>query len=269
MVKRNQAETDKHVNRLKSNIKALQDEKETLQLDIDQLHEDFENKLDMIADMDNDLDMLERESRKATIRIFGLAEELNESRENAKRIVTDNVLKVACEGEDWNPDDLQRAYRVGESRDDQPRIMIATFRYSDDKYRIYAGRDKLREKGIRVSDDLTRRQRKKLLELKEKGYSGYFYKGQVHTRRKKVKGKHVSKGTSMARSDQTGLASGNSLNFVKRRRLGGATDSVLPSSSFPTSSMDISSIEMHDENAQNGTSVLDEPVLRGSTMPHF
>ena len=61
---------------------------------------------------------------------------------------------------------MQREYQVGEPKDDQPRIMIATFRYSDDKYRIYSGRYKLRENGICVSDDLTRRQRKKLKDLK-------------------------------------------------------------------------------------------------------
>ena len=38
-------------------------------------------------------------------------------------------------------------------------------------------------------DDLTKRQRLKLKELKEKGYTEYFYKGQVHTRKKKKKKK--------------------------------------------------------------------------------
>ena len=34
---------------------------ETLQLDIDQLHETFETKLDLIADLDDELDSLDRE----------------------------------------------------------------------------------------------------------------------------------------------------------------------------------------------------------------
>ena len=67
--------------------------------------------------------------------------------------------------------------------------MLVTFRYSDDKSRVYDGRDKLSENGIRVGDDLTKRQRQKLKYLKPKGYTGYFYKGQVHVREKKVKGK--------------------------------------------------------------------------------
>ena len=111
------------------------------------------------------------------MRIFGLAERVNERKDDAKHIVTENVSNVACSEEDWPPDDLQRAYRVGEANGDQSRIMLATFRYSDDKYRIYAGRDKLWGNGIRVSDDLTKWQRKKLKDLKEKRYTGYSHKG--------------------------------------------------------------------------------------------
>ena len=40
---------------------------------------------------------------------------------------------------------------------------------------------------MRVSDDLTIRQRQKLKDLKQKGYTGYFYKGQIHTRTKSTK----------------------------------------------------------------------------------
>ena len=41
--------------------------------------------------------------------------------------------------------------------------MMATFRYADDKFKVYAERARLREKGIRVSDDLTKRQNKSLI----------------------------------------------------------------------------------------------------------
>ena len=73
-------------------IKDLQDEKETLQLDIDQLLEDFESKLVMISDMNNALEMLEKESRKATIRIFGLTQHISitsvgEERANSSAVV--------------------------------------------------------------------------------------------------------------------------------------------------------------------------------------
>ena len=46
------------------------------------------------------------------------------------------------------------------------------FRYDDDKHSIYAGRDILRERGIRVGNDLTRRQREKLKAVKQTGRLG-------------------------------------------------------------------------------------------------
>ena len=227
-VKAAQQKTDETVISLRKEIKNLRDEKETLQLDIDQLHEDFETKIDIIADMDDELDRLDRESRKATMRIFGLEEEVGEQKEDAKRIVTDKVLKVACAEEDWTPDDLQKAYRVGQRSDDKPRIMIATFRYSDDKYRIYGGRTKLRENGIRVGDDLTKRQRKKLSDLKQRGYNGYFFKGKVHTRKKKIRvqSKSNNANTGEAQLDNLG-------NDMKRRRIGEKGGSRVPFSQTP------------------------------------
>lgn len=191
-IKQSQKETDKHVKTLNQEIINMRGEKEVIQLDIDHLNEVFETKLVMLDELEDDVDKLEKETRKSTMRIFGLQEEPNE---NIKAVVTEKVLKLACPYEDWNPDDIQRAYRVGECVDDQPRITIMTFRYSDDKYRIYKGRDKLRENGIRVSDDLTKRQRIKMKDLKQKGYTGYFYKGKIHARQKKSTFKPGSKET--------------------------------------------------------------------------
>ena len=101
--------------------------------------------------------------------LIELAEEEGDTNSDAKRIVIDYVLKVACSEEDWNPDDMSRAYRAGNADSTQPGMMTVTFRYSCDQFRIDSGRDKRRENGIRASDDLTKRQRLKLKELKQKG----------------------------------------------------------------------------------------------------
>ena len=60
--------------------------------------------------------------------------------------------------------------------------MLVTFRYSEDKFRIYAGRAVLRDQDILVSDDLTLRQRKQLKTLKDQGKVGYFHKGELKIR---------------------------------------------------------------------------------------
>ena len=49
---------------------------------------------------------------------------------------------------------------------------------------VLKGREKLCEVGLRVGDDLTRRQRDALKQLSKKGQSGYFYKGELHIRDK-------------------------------------------------------------------------------------
>lgn len=187
IVKQKQFGYEKQLKSVQKNINHIQSENETMQLDIDQLHDNFGEHLSLMTDLEDKIDRLERESRKSTMRIFGLTETAGETSSDAKQVVIDNVLKVACSEEEWCLDDLQRAFRAGNADSSQPRMMIVTFRYSDDKFRIYSGREKLRERGIRVSDDLTQRQRQQLKELKQKGYTGYFYKGQIHTRQQTSK----------------------------------------------------------------------------------
>ena len=187
IVKQKQLGCEKHIRSMYKDIKNIQSENETMQLDIDQLNDNFEEKFTLMTDLEDQIDRLERESRKSTMRIFGLTEKEGETSSDAKQVVIDNVLKVVCSEENWSPDDMQRAYRAGNADSTQPRMMIVTFRYSDDKYRIYDGREKLRENGIRISDNFTIRQRQKLKDLKQKGYTGYFYKGQIYTRTKSTK----------------------------------------------------------------------------------
>ena len=251
VVKSAQAKTDKQVKSLKTSMNNIQGVTETLQLDIDQMHENFETKVDLLADIEDELDRLDRENRKATMRIFGLPETINERSVDAKNIVTENVLKVACNDEEWSPDDLQSAFRVGESNDDQPRIMMATFRYADDKFKVYAERARLREKGIRVSDDLTKRQRKK---LKEKGYNGYFYKGQVHVRQKTV----ITK-TNAGPSNMASFVSTDRSGQKSKRQKVNEEPIVLPQGQMPSSpfihssgiTQDYESIEMRSDDRRN------------------
>lgn len=91
-----------------------------------------------------------------------------------------DVLNVVCPDEYWTIDDLKHVFKVKGKDNDNP-IVIAKFRFDDDKFRIYRGRDKLSltEKGIRMSDDLTVKQMQQLKGLKEKGQIGYFYRGKL------------------------------------------------------------------------------------------
>ena len=69
--------------------------------------------------------------------------------------------------------------RVGTIKDNQPRITIAKFNSVDEKHKLYRGRDTLRNNNIRISEELTSRERDILKNLRENGRNGYFYKGKL------------------------------------------------------------------------------------------
>ena len=179
-IKEEQLQTKQSMKCMNKDIKSLYDLREQMQLDIDQLNEDFQNKVDMMDKIDQDIDTLDARSRKDTIRIFGLEEVEQESYNDLRRNIVDQVFKIADPEESWETDDIKRAFRAGEPKNGKPRMVIMKFRYDDDKHRIFKGRDALRDRGIRVGNDLTRRQREKLDEVKVRGQLGYFYNGKLH-----------------------------------------------------------------------------------------
>ena len=142
-------------------------------------YEVIENKSEIIDKLENDIDRLEMFSKSDTMRVFGLPELIGENDETIRQHVVDSVLKVACPHTEWERDDIKRAYRVGIATDDQPPITIVRLRYDDYKPKVFRGRAKLRDHGIRVSNDLTVRQREELKRLKLNGQKGYFYQGQL------------------------------------------------------------------------------------------
>ena len=181
------ADLETEVQSLKSDNEMLKQDNEVLQLDVDELNNDLETKTSIIESLDRDVDKLESYSRRDTLRIFGLPEITNETYENLKAYVISTVLNIACPDIKWHKEDIVRTHRVGkDSYDpDNPRILLIKFLHWDKKMAVLKGREKLREVGLRVGDDLTRRQRGALKQLSEKGQSGYFYKGKLHIRDKK------------------------------------------------------------------------------------
>lgn len=176
---------EQDVDTLKQDKKTLQDDKETLQLDIEYLSDQLDRKTEIINNLDKDVEHLEAYSRRDTLRVFGLPETINETYENLKEYVISSVLKVACPHIDWSPEDIVRTHRVGNENStdtDSPRILLIKFLHWDKKMSTIKGRENLRQFGLRVGDDLTRRQRAALKRLSKSGKAGYFYKGQLFIR---------------------------------------------------------------------------------------
>ena len=115
------------------------------------------------------------------MRIFGLPE-YEMSSEDLNRSIMDDVLKVTCPDKTWKSADILGAFRVGSRVNNQPRVTVVKFSNSTIKSHLYANRDALRANGIRISDDLTMRQRDKLKQLKDDGKTGYFQKRELKVR---------------------------------------------------------------------------------------
>ena len=141
----------------------------------------YDDKNEQINRMDEELEKLEFMCRKNNMRIFGLPE-YEMSSEDLNRSIMDNVLKVACPDKTWKSVDILDAFRVGSRVNNQPRVTVVKSSNSTIKSHMYANRDALRANGIRISDDLTMRQRDKLKQLKDDGKTGYFQKGELKVR---------------------------------------------------------------------------------------
>ena len=69
IVKQKQLGCEKHIRSMYKDIKNIQSENETMQLDSDHLNDNFEEKLTLMTDLEDQIDRLERESRKSTMQI--------------------------------------------------------------------------------------------------------------------------------------------------------------------------------------------------------
>ncbi len=165
------------MNEIETNVQFIADDKENLLLDIYALQEQYEQQRDTIDRLESTVEQLERDKFKFSMRIFGLQENVYETQSDLKSKVINEVLKVACPSKKWETDSIIEAFRVGKRSDKNQRIIIVKFKSSDEKHLLYTGRDNLRDKGIRISEELTTRERDVINNLRQNGRTGYFYKG--------------------------------------------------------------------------------------------
>ena len=181
-----QSKVEKRLDKVESNIKYANENQEVIQLDIDAIQYNVDENSDRVNIIEDRFEKMELQSIKCNMRIFGLDEISNEHDEFVlKQNVIDNVLNIASPTSNWSEYSITNAFRIGNSNQGQPKITIIKFANFTDKVNIFKGRDTLRDSGIRISDDLTVKQRSKLSELKIKGEVGYYQKGELKVRPKK------------------------------------------------------------------------------------
>ena len=126
--------------------------------------------------IESNLKSLNKNRIASNVRIIGLHTNDTDGYNTLRRKVVNAVLNISCPDEEWSTDDVKRVFKIPQG-DQSNAPIIAQLRHEDNKYRIYQGRDKLRDNGL--SDDLTFKQRQQLKSLQQQEKSGYFYKGKL------------------------------------------------------------------------------------------
>ncbi|KAL8582684.1 hypothetical protein ACOMHN_053278 [Nucella lapillus] len=96
---------------------------------------------------------------------------------------TTTTTTTSVEGpKTWREEDVVRAHRVGQTTGDRPRPVIVKFRQWRDKLSVITDRDykaRLAAQGVKIANDLTRRQAAIVSQAKEEGKAAYFVKGKL------------------------------------------------------------------------------------------
>ena len=105
-------------------------------------------------------------SRRCNLKFLGVREPTRDNYGANADVVVD-VLNECSSSRTWHHSDIERAHRIGahRQRSDQPRPLIVEFHRWSDRMEILTDRalgDLLRREGIRVTSDLTSRQRSEI-----------------------------------------------------------------------------------------------------------
>ena len=165
---------------MEKRIDDIELQNETIYNDIGSMSMRNEIDHDRLNKIDSHINNLESEKVKCSMRIFGLQE--NESNSSLNSLINDELLSLT-NGE-YTESVIVSSKRVGSASNGNPRMVIITFQSPDVKFKLFSLRNELRDRQIRVSNDLTFYQRQQLKDLNAKGLSGYFVKGKLVTYRK-------------------------------------------------------------------------------------
>ena len=132
--------------------------------DIQLLQEDNDNIMQRLERLEQELNSIDMISCRCNLKFLRVREPTRDNyRANADVIV--DVLNECSSSRTWHHSDIERAHQIGAHRQcrDQQRPLIVEFHRWSDRMKILtdrALRDLLRREGIRVTSDLTTRQKK-------------------------------------------------------------------------------------------------------------
>ena len=168
----------------RSEVKVLQAESEKREEENRMLGGRVKDLTEDIERMNSEIDRLEEFSRRDNLRMFGVpsvSASDKETYDDCSAAVC-NVLNSVDRTREWSDKDIVRAHRVGQPRRGEPKPMIVKFSQWRDKMMCLTDktfRGKLEREGVRVANDLTKRQMDIVSEAKREGKAAYFVKGKM------------------------------------------------------------------------------------------
>jgi hypothetical protein len=165
---------------IKSKVESLEYGQEVIANDVASLSIADDQKEERLTNLELQLNFMESERLKSSLRIFGLGE-FESERNSLESVIVDNVFDVIGKPDSFNESSLISAKRVGSIKEGEPRMVVAKFENCEKKFEIFKFREALREKGIRISNDLSFLQRKQVKEAKQRGLIAYFKNGKLVT----------------------------------------------------------------------------------------
>ena len=177
-------ETRNECGQVLAEIRLMREDQETMKLDIltlqdkiDTLEVVVEQQRDVIQSMDKEFDEVEARSRRDNLVIYGLDEDRNETFYDCRAKVIDTLNAIPTLN--LQSRDIARAHRLGHRQEGRTRPVIIKLMHSEDKTTIFANRQLLKERKVSIHNDLTRRQRVALNEVKAAGKKGYYKNGKL------------------------------------------------------------------------------------------
>jgi len=163
--------------------KCLQSEQDVIREKIDCVCREFPNDLD---ELERQREQLEMDLRRNNVRLFGVPEVRRESYWDCLHTVL-KLLNEAVPDVDWEERDIVRVQRIGAGSKGKPEnsprpILVSFVTWSNKLTVLQRGRDPLRQKGVKISSDLTNRQAATLRDLRRQGHVAYFRNNRLHYR---------------------------------------------------------------------------------------
>ena len=174
---------DKKIQYFSAEMKQTRQHAEENRQDIRDLQEDGELISSRLEKLERKLESIEVESKQCNLKFVGVEEiHRGDSYTDAEMIV--DLLNDYSSAQNWQLDDISRAYRVGNprQRNGQPRPLIVQFSTWRNKMAVLTDHslsNELRYEGIKVTSDLTTRQRDTIDFYRSQGKIAFYHSGRL------------------------------------------------------------------------------------------